>query len=237
MGGDRSCRLCSTELSQDFGARARGSPHTAAGARPPARPPRPTAAPAPPPCRPACPPVPSPRLEHRQCPDTSRRHGPAPSSPAASLASPAPDLARSLPLRLNAGAGRPGLARAATSVDWIADTGVDGSLTGAEVAGLVCDGALLHVEEISEHGCGLMRAPTVAMIMIAIRMPTDPCSTSGLMTSRVPSWATTIAGVLKEECGLPFACVVQPFHALDEKLDRPEIVRAEEIGRCSACFS
>ena len=46
------------------------------------------------------------------------------------------------------------------------------------------------------------------------------------------------AGTLKDECGLPFACVVQPFARVEEApLSKPAIVRAQDIGRCRQCYA
>ncbi len=44
--------------------------------------------------------------------------------------------------------------------------------------------------------------------------------------------------MLKDECGLPFACVVQPFARVeDAPLSKPAIVRAKDIGRCRQCYA
>ena len=47
-----------------------------------------------------------------------------------------------------------------------------------------------------------------------------------------------LAGALKDESGLPFACVVQPFaKAEDAPLSKPSAVRAKEVGRCRHCYA
>ncbi len=49
-------------------------------------------------------------------------------------------------------------------------------------------------------------------------------------------WAA--AGDLKDECGLPFACIVQPFarskYASD---DRPVELEANKVPRCGDCYA
>ncbi|KAK9831909.1 hypothetical protein WJX81_008153 [Elliptochloris bilobata] len=47
-----------------------------------------------------------------------------------------------------------------------------------------------------------------------------------------------VNGALKDESGLPFACVVQPFaKAEDAPLIKPSAVRARDVGRCRHCFA
>ena len=47
-------------------------------------------------------------------------------------------------------------------------------------------------------------------------------------------------GRLKEHCGLPFSCVLQPYHRLSEKeaaAGDASSVRSEAIARCSHCYA
>lgn len=45
-------------------------------------------------------------------------------------------------------------------------------------------------------------------------------------------------GELKDECGLPFACVAQPFaRSRFTSLDRPCELKAKDIARCSECYA
>ncbi|PNW78554.1 hypothetical protein CHLRE_09g392503v5 [Chlamydomonas reinhardtii] len=49
-----------------------------------------------------------------------------------------------------------------------------------------------------------------------------------------------INGRLKEHCGLPFSCVLQPYHRLSEKeaaAGDASSVRSEAIARCSHCYA
>lgn len=54
-----------------------------------------------------------------------------------------------------------------------------------------------------------------------------------LTALRLPDIAT---GSLKEECGLPFACAVQPFAEPPEPTTSGG-VEADDIARCSKCFA
>ncbi|KAK9823450.1 hypothetical protein WJX72_002854 [[Myrmecia] bisecta] len=46
-----------------------------------------------------------------------------------------------------------------------------------------------------------------------------------------------VSGSLKEECGLPFACVVQPFAKDNNLLDTTPSTKLEDLGRCAECYS
>lgn len=46
-----------------------------------------------------------------------------------------------------------------------------------------------------------------------------------------------VAPDLKEACGLPFACVVQPFAPAPAALPAEEVVAASDISRCHECYA
>jgi hypothetical protein len=54
-----------------------------------------------------------------------------------------------------------------------------------------------------------------------------------------PHFSISIAGSLKQQCGLPFSMVVQPIASPEqhEDLSKISVPPADEVERCSSCFS
>ncbi len=45
-------------------------------------------------------------------------------------------------------------------------------------------------------------------------------------------------GAMKDQCGLPFACVVEPFAKMaTPSISKDSVVLAQDVGRCSECYA
>lgn len=50
--------------------------------------------------------------------------------------------------------------------------------------------------------------------------------------------AVSTIGAMKDQCGLPFSCVVEPLAGMQSQGERSNnMVLAADVGRCKSCFA